>query len=79
MLLTGDLARLRENYDNLGVQPINSVAARRWPHRIASGSRRQPERDEAFGAPTYWDRVVARALEPAPAPKARHAVERSRR
>ena len=34
---------------------------------------------EAFGAPAYWDRVVARALEPAPAPKARRAVARSGR
>ena len=28
---------------------------------------------EAFGTPTYWDRVVAQALEPAPAPKAPRA------
>ena len=36
---------------------------------------------EAFGAPAYWDRAVAHALEPAPAPaaKARRAVARSRR
>jgi DNA-binding transcriptional LysR family regulator len=34
---------------------------------------------EAFGAPTYWDRVVAHALEPAPAPDARRAVQRLRR
>jgi DNA-binding transcriptional LysR family regulator len=33
---------------------------------------------ETFGAPAYWDRVVARALERAPAPT-RRAVERSRR
>ena len=34
---------------------------------------------EAFGTPTYWDLAVARALEPAPAPKARGAAKRSRR
>jgi|APDOM4702015073_1054812.scaffolds.fasta_scaffold09117_1 DNA-binding transcriptional LysR family regulator len=28
---------------------------------------------EAFGTPTYWDRVVAQTLEPAPAPEARRA------
>jgi hypothetical protein len=31
---------------------------------------------EAFGAPTYWDRVVAGALEPAPTATARRAAER---
>jgi len=34
---------------------------------------------EAFGAPTYWDRVVANALAPAPAPEARRVKARSRR
>ena len=34
---------------------------------------------EAFGAPTHWDRVVARTLEPASARKARRAVERAHR
>jgi DNA-binding transcriptional LysR family regulator len=34
---------------------------------------------EAFGAPAYWDRVVTRSLEPAPARKARRAAARSRR
>ncbi|MEP7295588.1 MAG: LysR substrate-binding domain-containing protein [Burkholderiales bacterium] len=34
---------------------------------------------KAFGAPNYWDRVVARALEPVPASKAQRAVERSSR
>jgi DNA-binding transcriptional LysR family regulator len=34
---------------------------------------------EAFGATAYWDRVVAHALEPAPAPDGRHAARRLRR
>lgn len=37
VLLTGDLVHFCENYGSLDAQPINSVAARRWPHPIAPG------------------------------------------